>query len=666
MDCGIDKQSGAMDVVNTNMQSNIKKPEMSVRKEGLTLRAVVISSLAIFLIGYVLHRADMFAMLPGINVGTIHPASGPLGIVLFMILVISPIMKLLKKGFRFAQSELVSVYMMVATGAFFSQGAVFGYFIMGLMTLPNLADFVPDTYGAFVPLISRLVAPWSEDSVIGFWDGKASVPWGEWAVPILMWSLFFFALFFLSLSIATIVRRHWTDRERLRYPISEPILAICNMSANKGVWHDKKVWIGAAISMIMLLPGYLHRYIPFIPSVSYTGTIHEYLAEPWKSIFFWPEPWFVYSISPLGVGLGYLISLDLSFSIWFFYLFKFALRIVYYSFGLRLYQGIPNEMEQVIGSFLGIGVFVLWITRYQLGDIIKKALVLKGADSIDDSDEPVSYSTAFFGGIASLLFIFFFASRLLNIGFVVLLVYFMIFVATIIAIARIRCEAGIPWGGSIGYWIEQHSIQGTVGVKVIGPDQMTGLGILKFLQHGRMAALGALMLEGYKMADETNMRRRSMTTALVVGFIIGIVVMFALGLPLLYSHGANLATEHMIFIGGGVPFGPIVDAQRGAPAAQPLKAVYAAGALVFTLFLMYMRTSFLWWPFHPVGYAWSVMNAAWMFATNCLIAWIIKLFVLRYGGASLFKRLTPIFVGLIVGHVMIEFVFSLIGVILGY
>ena len=59
---------------------------------------------------------------------------------------------------------------------------------------------------------------------------------------------------------------------------------------------------------------------------------------------------------------------------------------------------------------------------------------------------------------------------------------------------------------------------------------------------------------------------------------------------------------------------------------------------------------FYWWPLHPVGY---VISIGWLtshiwFAV--FLTWLLKSFILKYGGIALFKTLRPFFLGLILGE----------------
>ena len=74
----------------------------------------------------------------------------------------------------------------------------------------------------------------------------------------------------------------------------------------------------------------------------------------------------------------------------------------------------------------------------------------------------------------------------------------------------------------------------------------------------------------------------------------------------------------------------------------------AAGMLL----LMWMRQRFLWWPLHPIGFPimtnW-LMEQVWF---SVFLAWLIKVTILRYGGATLFVRSRYFFLGLLVGQAL--------------
>ncbi len=77
------------------------------------------------------------------------------------------------------------------------------------------------------------------------------------------------------------------------------------------------------------------------------------------------------------------------------------------------------------------------------------------------------------------------------------------------------------------------------------------------------------------------------------------------------------------------------------------------GALA-VLGLTWVRQRLLWWPLHPIGFpimtSWVV---DWMWF-SIFFAWLIKVVILKYGGAAVFTRSRDFFLGLIVGRMFIS------------
>jgi hypothetical protein len=88
-----------------------------------------------------------------------------------------------------------------------------------------------------------------------------------------------------------------------------------------------------------------------------------------------------------------------------------------------------------------------------------------------------------------------------------------------------------------------------------------------------------------------------------------------------------------------------------------------AAGFGITMLLATARTAYVGWPLHPVAYAlaasWSI-HLVWM---PMLIAWIAKLIILRYGGLRLYRRVLPLFFGLIVGESVVGCAWPIVGLI---
>jgi hypothetical protein len=75
-----------------------------------------------------------------------------------------------------------------------------------------------------------------------------------------------------------------------------------------------------------------------------------------------------------------------------------------------------------------------------------------------------------------------------------------------------------------------------------------------------------------------------------------------------------------------------------------------AGALV-TILLVGARRLWLRFPFHPLGYA-MALNYGYCIWGPFLVTWALKLIVDRLGGAQLYRKLMPFFLGLAIGDLI--------------
>ena len=93
--------------------------------------------------------------------------------------------------------------------------------------------------------------------------------------------------------------------------------------------------------------------------------------------------------------------------------------------------------------------------------------------------------------------------------------------------------------------------------------------------------------------------------------------------------------------------------------------IFSIGLLA-TFGMMWMRTRFLWWPFHPAGYAIALLFGAEYYWSCLLISSIVKLLVLRYGGYKLNRKVMPFMFGIILGEYAVGAFWSLLSLFLNH
>jgi hypothetical protein len=111
---------------------------------------------------------------------------------------------------------------------------------------------------------------------------------------------------------------------------------------------------------------------------------------------------------------------------------------------------------------------------------------------------------------------------------------------------------------------------------------------------------------------------------------------------------------------------PAYDRARlGETKLLPVNAAHMIVGGALTAGMLVMRARFLWWPLHPFG---LVMCGAWamtMFWFSILLGWTAKAFVMTFGGAPVYRRVLPLFLGLVVGESLIAAFWALVGLLTG-
>jgi hypothetical protein len=170
-------------------------------------------------------------------------------------------------------------------------------------------------------------------------------------------------------------------------------------------------------------------------------------------------------------------------------------------------------------------------------------------------------------------------------------------------------------------------------------------------------------LEGFRIAERLKMDYFRYFIAMALSIVLGTICSFWAMLWVFNKYGA--AAQVM---GPGEWFGreawEEVNTWITLPQLHQYQPTYAIlVGLFFSLGLAAMRMNLSWWPFHPVGYAvsgsWS-MDQLW---TCVLVAWIIKVLLLKYGGARAYRPAVPFFLGLIMGDFVVGSFWNLYGII---
>ena len=352
------------------------------------------------------------------------------------------------------------------------------------------------------------------------------------------------------------------------------------------------------------------------------------------------------------------MPLDLSFSCWFFFVVSKITLIFTTMIGWQSRPRVPFYDEQAFGAFLSICVFSMWSSRQHLHQIVLKAL---GQSRIDDSTEPMSYRTAWWGAIGGLIFLVFFSVKA-GMALWLVCLLFAIYFALSVSVTRLRAELGFP-AHSLWHATPYFVLLSTVGSAKIDPRSSTIFAIYRWFNFDWASHPMPHQLEGFKFADHTQTKRSKLPIAIMTATVVGTLSFFWLWLYVIYKEGAQSFrfNRHTNFY-GGVAFQQLQQRLYQRLPSDYLGLTFIGVGFCFATFLAFMRRRFIWWQFHPLGYAMISDWATLSIWTCLLISSITKWFVLKWMGLSGYRRIIPFFLGIILGEMAVGGVWALTAV----
>lgn len=495
-------------------------------------------------------------------------------------------------------------------------------------------------------------------------DGGSSLYTKErllaWATPVGNWALFLAVLTTVMLAMNALLRKRWMQREKLTYPITHMPLELTRPGAP--LLRNKMLWIGFALAAAVDIVNGLHELYPQVPLIK-VRVVHY---DAYMGGLFQGYPWGALagtriSFYPFAIGLGMLLPLDLAFSCWFFYLFWKGQNLASALTGLNRLPNFPYVNQQSSAAYWGLCAFALWMARDHLRDIWRGMF---GRGQHDDEGEPMRYRLAVWTIVGGMAFILIFAARM-GMWLWIAVLLFAIYFTISLTVTRVRAELGPPahdlHAGGPDLFIT--SAFGTAP-GILDARQLTSLSLCYWFNRAYRAHPMPIQLEAFKIAETAGIRQSGMAMALTVAAFLGSIAAFWAQVHCYYSYGMAAKMSFVAQVFGREPFDRLqywLVAPFGT--RWPDVGAYTVGFL-FTLALMFLRVNFIWWPFHPVGYAisssWS-MNCLWL---PIFIAWLAKLVMLRYGGYKVFQAAIPLALGLVLGEFIVGSLWTLIGIIL--
>ncbi|NPV47147.1 MAG: hypothetical protein HPY69_09305 [Armatimonadetes bacterium] len=622
------------------------------RRSGFTWRALVIGLLLIPPNVYWVEQMEMMRY-------SAHPTTVSLFFnAVFILLALAALNALVAKAsprLALTQAELLMVYTMICIAS-----CICGHdWIQVLMPIFSWSFWMATPENKWETLFNPDLPKWLtvQDLRIlrGYYEGGDTMYRPEvlaaWWGPVTMWSLFIIALILVMLGLTIIVRRQWLEGEHLACPLVNLPVEISEPKPR--LFTQSLFWAGFGLAAGLDTYNsiaFLYPAIPRIP-IEHADMAGAFRARPWSAI-----GWFPRSFYPFVIGMGYLMPMDFLFSCWFFYLFWKAELILSTAVGWDKIPQFPFSNFQCFGAYALFAVSALWMARGYLRQVWLR--ILGAAGGLRERNEAMSYRGATIMALIGFVFLVVF-SAFIGLRAWLGVVFFVIYFGLSVAITRMRAQFGAPVH-DLHFTGPDQILTATLGTRIFPKQDLITFALYWWFNRAYRNHPMPHMMEAMRMQDRARARNRGLVQAILVATLVALVSSFWSFLHMYYDLGAT--AQGRMFSGESFPK---LATWLVAPTGPNWYAASAIGVgFVFASFLQTMRLQYMWWPFHPLGFAISSnweMNLVWM---PLLIAWLLKTVIVKYGGHKTYQRCVPIFMGLILGQFVVGSILNIVSIIL--
>ncbi|MDX1934415.1 MAG: DUF6785 family protein [Capsulimonadales bacterium] len=576
--------------------------------------------------------------------------------VMFAVLVISGVNSLLHRfapRFALRPGEILTLYAMGGVGV---SPCGIGMLQWLVPALPARGTGRWKDSDYLVPAWARVTDP---EAVKAFYRGGAD--WQShlhaWAVPIAFWTALLLALFGAMFCLSVLLRRQWIERERLLFPLVQFPLEVLGGTSGVGggpIPLGKNPWFLIGIAVPVVLQGLAALHYTFLPALPFfpikPNDMPEvqgwFVGRPWSGVGYLRLTFY-----PFVIGLAFLLSVEVSFSCWFSYWLIKLLSVLTFALGWNDGDGAdlwntktpPLFGDQSVGGFLGLALLSLFLARRHLAGTWRTAIGEAGGS--DDRDEAIGYRTAWIGlGVCFSALVI--SGVVLGVPPLAAFAFFLCFLLLVIGFARIRAEAGVPWGYGPPMNLNGFTVE-AVGTAHWPREALGSFSLLLWMDNDYRSTQMPYQTEAWKIADAAGLHARRLAVALLVALIVGLIAGWVSQLYLYYAFGGDNGLQRTA---QGAKFPTLLN--HWLSNTRPT-AWHRIGAVGFGMTAVWglaaLRTAFAGWSLHPIGYVvactWT-MQWLWL---PMLIGWLAKTVVLRYGGMRGYRAALPFFFGLILG-----------------
>jgi hypothetical protein len=494
------------------------------------------------------------------------------------------------------------------------------------------------------------------------------IPWQSWLGPATSWLTFFLFVWMMCISLSGIMLPQWQQNERLAFPLTRILRSLIE-APEEGrllppILREKWFWIAALGALFVHSLVGLNAYFPTrVPAYQTSWSLIPLFTE--EPLSYLPNYMKSGRVYFAFIGVAYFMSTRVSFSIWFFMLAYALYTMIGQAYAPPFFTDAP--MAHRSGALVTMTLVILWLGRARWRHVFRCALQRVHSQE-DRRDRNFAYMFCL-GNLGMFVWLLWAG---MQVPWAIMLIA-IVFVFQLI-ISRIVAETGLPVVGLYDtHYLNYFSM---VPIRLVNGASAWFVGAIgAFLGLSTRASVAALTMQSMSLDDKPEPQRQWKTARYyVIVLVAGFIVCGGAHLYFSYSNSQTLGSNPTSPINpwGAYRLYMAVDLLReqiagewnqpafNRPAHMAFGAAMAGG-------LQYASLIMPKWPLHPVGlllsYNWFG-HTVWM---SVAAGWLLRVVLILFGGARMYRSLRPLFIGLIIGEVMAAIVwFSVSGVLALY
>lgn len=515
------------------------------------------------------------------------------------------------------------------------------------------------------------------------------VPWSAWWRTLLFWLPVILTLWAALAGLSVVVHRQWSRHEHLSYPIAAFTDALLpeRGRALSGLFRERLFWIGALPVLALYLNNYACVWFPDHLVRVPTEFDFTSLADHFPT-FVKGGGWRLLKIKVyfVVIGLVFLIPSDVSLAFGVGPFLWAVVSGIFVGYGTNLdaaigggawYIGLKPSTFLLFGANVGVFLALIYTGRRHYRAVLRRSLGLRGTDEAEAGE--IWGCRVFLGMMALFVLQLTLAA---GVDLPLALLYAAILIVFYVVMSRLIAETGLFYMQP--YFFPCVILWGMLGAKAIGLRTLLVMQLLSMvLVIDPRESLMPFMTNSLKLLELRGERPGRAAGLGVLAIVLGLAIALPVTLYIQYDYGSAIRDEWADSAVPRMPFANAVALRRNLAAqgllssaerptgwrrlADPSPNATCMWAMAAGLGLVLLcaagRLRFPWWPLHPLLFVTWATEPVRRLCAAFLVGWLVKVAVMKYGGARLYGKLKPLMMGLIAGEVLGAVFPSIVGAI---